>query len=127
TLGGRVARHDDAAARSQRGVRAVVVLPPPAGGTGGVAVIADHPWRAQQAAERLVVDWDHGALADFDSAETLKRFAEAARGGEGKGHAFFQRGDSQAALAGAATRLQAEYSAPYLAHAALEPINCTVL
>jgi len=125
TLGGRAQRHDAAPARAVRGVKAVTAVEPLRGGTGGVAVIADHPWRARQAADRLDVTWDHGALADFSSAPAMQRLADAAR--DERGFAFFETGEVDAALAGAAKRIEAEYRAPWLAHAAMEPINCTVL
>lgn len=125
TIGGRAQRHDDAAARQRRGVKAVVAVPPLNGGTGGVAVIADHPWRARQAADALDVTWDHGELATFSSSAALEQIAQAAR--TEKGFAFHETGEVDAALAGAAQRIEAEYRAPWLAHAALEPINCTVL
>lgn len=125
TLGGRAQRHDDAAARQRRGVKAVVAVPPLNGGTGGVAVIADHPWRARQAADALDVTWDHGELATFSSSAALEQIAQAAR--TEKGFAFYETGEVDAALASAAQRIDAEYRAPWLAHAALEPINCTVL
>jgi isoquinoline 1-oxidoreductase subunit beta len=125
TLGGRAQRHDDAPARALRGVKAVAAVEPLRGGTGGVAVIADHPWRAKQAADRLDVTWDHGALADFSSAPAMQRLAAATR--NERGFAFFETGEVDTALAGAAKRIEAEYRAPWLAHAAMEPINCTVL
>jgi isoquinoline 1-oxidoreductase subunit beta len=125
TLGGRAQRHDDAPARALRGVKAVTAVEPLRGGTGGVAVIADHPWRAKQAADRLDVTWDHGALADFSSAPAMQRLADATR--NERGFAFFETGEVDTALAGAAKRIEAEYRAPWLAHAAMEPINCTVL
>ncbi|HSX93815.1 MAG TPA: molybdopterin cofactor-binding domain-containing protein [Hydrogenophaga sp.] len=125
TLGGRAQRHDDAPARALRGVLAVTAVEPLRGGTGGVAVIADHPWRAKQAADRLDVTWDHGALADFSSAPAMQRLADTAR--NERGFAFFEAGEVDTALAGAAQRIEAEYRAPWLAHAAMEPINCTVL
>ncbi len=125
TLAGRAHSHDDAAARAVRGVKAVLAVEPLRGGTGGVAVIADHPWRARQAADKLDVNWDHGALASFSSAQAIEGFAAAAR--TERGFAFYETGEVDAALAGATTRIEAEYRAPYLAHEALEPINCTVL
>jgi isoquinoline 1-oxidoreductase subunit beta len=125
TLGGRAQRHDDAPARALRGVKAVAAVEPLRGGTGGVAVIADHPWRAKQAADRLDVTWDHGALADFSSAPAMQRLVDATR--NERGFAFFETGEVDTALAGAAKRIEAEYRAPWLAHAAMEPINCTVL
>lgn len=125
TLRGRASRFDDAAARSQPGVLAVLAVEPLNGGTGGVAVIADHPWRAKKAADALDVTWDHGALAGFDSAAAMDELARRTRTDEG--FAFFKQGDVDAALAGAARRIEAEYRAPWLAHATLEPMNATVL
>ena len=103
TLGGRAERHDDAAARQRRGVKAVVAVPPLKGGTGGVAVIADHPWRARQAADALDVTWDHGELATFSSSAALEQIAQAAR--TEKGFAFYETGEVDAALARAAQRI----------------------
>jgi len=124
TLLGRAVRVDDAAARALPGVQAVATFPPARGGTGGVAVVADHPWRAQKAAEALQVTWDHGPLAGFHSEQALTQLAQAASTEPGR--AFFSRGDVDAALAGATHRVSAEYRAPYLTHLALEPVNCTV-
>ncbi len=125
TLGGRVAAHDGAAAAAMPGVRAVLVLPPQvAGATGGVAVIADRPWQAMQAVKAVQVQWDAGPAAELSSAALMKTLGAAIEADDG--FCYFQRGDVAAALAGAAQTVRAEYSAPYLAHTALEPINCTV-
>ena len=126
TLGGRVATHDGAAAAKMPGVRKVLAFEPQqAGGTGGVAVIADLPWQAMKAVKEVTVTWDAGAMAAVSSAGLMQTFAAALDRDEG--FTYFARGDAKAALAGAAKIVSAEYSAPYLAHAALEPINCTVL
>ena len=126
TLGGRVATHDGAAAAKMPGVRKVLAFEPQqAGGTGGVAVIADLPWQAMKAVKEVTVTWDAGAMAAVSSAGLMQTFAAALDRDEG--FTYFARGDAKAALAGAAKTVSAEYSAPYLAHAALEPINCTVL
>ncbi|MCV0440913.1 MAG: molybdopterin-dependent oxidoreductase [Hydrogenophaga sp.] len=125
TLRGKPLRFDDAAARAVPGVKAVTEVAPLRGGTGGVAVIADHPWRARKAAQAIDVQWDHGELASFNSKDVMEQLERTARAEEG--YAFFERGETDAALAGAARRIEAEYRAPYLAHMALEPINCTVL
>ncbi len=124
TLGGRVASFDEAAAHQQPGVRTVTRFDPLAGGTGGVAVVADHPWHARQAADALAIEWDHGPLQGFDSQAFMDGLSRTLD--QEKGYAYFRRGDVQQALAAAPRRVSAEYRAPYLAHAALEPINCTV-
>ncbi len=125
TLGGRAATVDDREARAVPGVQRVLIVRGHAGGTGGVAVVADHPWRALKAARLLRVRWDEAVpAAAFDSGAALD---DCARGLEhDAGFALHRQGDVDAALAGAATRLQAEYRAPFLAHMAMEPINCTV-
>ena len=131
TLGGRVATHDGAAAAAMPGVHKVLAFEPQvAGGTGGVAVIADQPWQAMKAAKAVVVEWDAGPAAAVSSAALMTEFAAALDRDEG--FTYLSRGDANAALAdvaktvGART-LTAEYSAPYLAHTTMEPINCTVL
>ena len=124
TLGGRATRFDAAAAQALPGVRTVVQFEPLNGGTGGVAVIADHPWRAKQAAAALKVEWDAGALANFNSSDAMAQMARTLD--TEKGFAFYTEGDVDAALAAASQTLEAEYRAPYLAHATMEPMNCTV-
>ena len=125
TLGGRVASHDSAAAAVLPGVQKVLAFEPQtAGGTGGVAVIADQPWQAMKAVKAVIVEWDAGPAASVSSAALMEDFAKAID--RDAGFTYFSRGDAAAALAGAARTLSAEYSAPYLAHTAMEPINCTV-
>ena len=126
TLGGRVAAHDGAAASALPGVRKVLAFEPQvAGGTGGVAVIADQPWQAMKAVKAVTVQWDAGAAAAVSSAALMKEFAAAID--RDAGFTYFSRGNTEAALTGAVKVLSAEYSAPYLGHTAMEPINCTVL
>lgn len=124
TLGGRATRFDAAAAQALPGVRTVVQFEPLNGGTGGVAVIADHPWRAKQAAAALKIEWDAGALANFNSSDAMAQMARTLD--TEKGFAFYTEGDVDTALAAASRTLEAEYRAPYLAHATMEPMNCTV-
>lgn len=131
TLGGKVAHVDASAALALPGVRQAVVLDPIAGGLagvghtcGGVAVIADTWFHAQRAVEKLAVTWEHGAAAGVDSAGIFDALAAALDRDAGKVH--FERGDVTAALKSAAKTLGAEYRVPLLAHAAMEPLNCTV-
>ncbi len=125
TLGGRVAGHDGRAAALLPGVRQVLAFAPgPAGGSGGVAVIADTPWHAMRGADAVQIDWDAGPAAGVSSAALLRTFAAALDAGPG--FIYRAEGDVDAALSGAARLLSADYSAPYLAHTALEPVNCTV-
>ena len=126
TLGGRVARFDAAQASAAPGVRQVLAVEPLHGGTGGVAVIAGRPWQAQRALAAVDVTWDPGALAGFNSADAMNQLAQTLDSGA-KGFVYFSTGDVDAALQGAARTVNAEYRAPYLAHATMEPMNCTVL
>lgn len=124
-LGGRVARVDDARAKAMRGVRAVVTVPPRLGSTGGVAVIADDTWRAEQALAALDVTWDEGDAARVSSAD-VERALDTGLAAD-PDWTYRDLGDAPAAIAGATTILEATYRAPYLAHAPMEPMNCTVL
>ena len=126
TLGGRVARLDTAAASALPGVRQVLAVEPLNGGTGGVAVIAGRPWQAQRALGVVDVTWEHGALATFNSADAIAQMAQTLEAGA-KGFTYYSTGDVDAALKDAARSVSAEYRAPYLAHATMEPMNCTVM
>ncbi|MDH4391118.1 MAG: molybdopterin-dependent oxidoreductase [Aquabacterium sp.] len=124
TLGGTVASFDAKAALALPGVQQVLVVPPLHGGSGGVAAIAATPWQAMAAAKAVVVQWDHGPAATLSSAGITRQLKAQLAADDGL--AYFKQGDAAAALAQAARTLQAEYSAPLLAHATLEPQNCTV-
>jgi isoquinoline 1-oxidoreductase beta subunit len=120
---------DDSAARALPGVRAVVRFEPPAtGGPGGVAVIADTTWQAMQAAQALRVQWDEGTGPGIADSAALQQACEAALAPDAPDtpFAYLERGDVEAALAGAARRIEATYRAPFLAHQVLEPANATV-
>ncbi len=131
TFGGKVLRVDGAAAQALPGVRKVVVLGPVAASaimsgttSGGVAVIADTPFHAMRALSKIGVEWDHGAAVALSSASILTELSHALDTQEGKVH--FARGDAAAGLKSAAKVVQAEYHVPFLAHATMEPMNCTV-
>ena len=106
---------DDSAAMAVRGVRQVVPV------TLGVAVVADSTWAALKGARALRIEWDDGAFA-MSSPEI---FAEFARLAERDGAEARSTGAVTAALASGAHRVSATYEAPYLAHATMEPMNCT--
>ncbi len=128
TLGGRVAGFDAAAVQGLPGVKQVVAVDGHQGGTAGVAVVADTPWRALKAARALPVRWQDDPAstpaAAYGSAEGLDALARQLD--QDTGTALFSRGDAGAAMKAAARTLQAEYRAPYLPHLTLEPQNCTV-
>ncbi len=115
--GGRPLRIDDAAAKAMRGVIGVYPLP------GAVGVVAESWWQAKKAADALTVEWD-APEAPSRVSSTAMLAAMQARLDE-PGATAEKDGDAAAALAGAARRVEATYDAPFLAHAALEPLNCT--
>ena len=124
TLGGTVGAFDGAAASALPGVKAVLAVSGHHGGTAGVAVIADQPYRAMKAAKLVNVTWAAGAMAAFSSDAAMKQLSAELDSEHGFG--YFKTGDVDAAMKAAAKVLVAEYRAPYLAHATMEPINCTV-
>ncbi|MFN8876053.1 MAG: molybdopterin cofactor-binding domain-containing protein [Gemmatimonadota bacterium] len=125
TLGATVAGYDAAAARALPGVRAVVPL---AGGRfghlPGVAIVADTWWHATRALDALAVQWTPGAGATFSSVSAAADLE--ARATRGDGFEFLKHGDLVAPFKRAAFSVEAFYGVPYLAHAAMEPVNCTV-
>lgn len=111
-FGGSWKEYDAALARSVQGVQEVVELP------HGIAVVADHYWSARKAADALKITWDKGPLAGVSSDTIL---AEQRRlMSEGEARMVEQRGE---AVTGD-DWIEAEYHAPYLAHATMEPQNC---
>jgi isoquinoline 1-oxidoreductase beta subunit len=116
TLSGKLKSFDDASARSAAGYHATVALP------DGVIVIARSYWQAKKALALVKVDYDLGALAGMDSAKV----SELLHAGFDKPGAVARSdGDTASALAEAAQSLEAVYEVPYLAHACMEPMNCT--
>ncbi|WIV96762.1 xanthine dehydrogenase family protein molybdopterin-binding subunit [Kinneretia aquatilis] len=118
-LGGKVHKLESAAAKARRGVADVIVLQERA-----VVVLADRYWRAKQALDALDIEWNEGPNAQLDSAQ-IDRQLKQALDSKDQGSGFRQLGDAEAALQQAEHQLDALYRAPFLAHAAMEPINCT--
>ncbi len=114
-LGGSLVRFDDTAARAVPGVRDVLAI------SSGVAVVADHTWGAFQGAKALDVTWDDGEFA-MSSAEIARHNVDLTTR---DGAVARDEGDAASALAAAATRIDGTYDVPYLAHATMEPMNCT--
>jgi len=108
---------DDAGAKAVRGVKQVVAVP------SGVAVVADSFWSAKKGRDALVVEWNEGPGATIDTDALETEYERLART---PGAPALRRGDADAALAGAARRVSAQYDMPYLAHAPMEPLNCLV-
>jgi isoquinoline 1-oxidoreductase beta subunit len=126
-LGGSPGAVDDRAALQMPGVERIVRLPSYAGSTPALAVIGRSSWHAQRGADALQVDWRARPAGVLDSAAIQGALEAAARAGEG--FVFHERGGAAAALQDATRQglrvLEAVYRAPYLAHATMEPINCT--
>jgi len=116
-FGAKVRSFDATEAQRRPGVERIVQVP------SGVAVVAKDFWSAKRARDALHVDWDLGPGAVIDTDQLTTRYRELARA---PGTDAETRGDCDAALAKAARRLDAEYAVPYLAHATMEPMNCTV-
>jgi isoquinoline 1-oxidoreductase subunit beta len=116
-FGGSVKSFDATAAKQVPGVRHVVQVP------SGVAVVADHFWAAKLGRDALQVDWDPGPQAGLDSDALRTQFRALAKT---DGPVAAQAGDLATAWPKAAKTLEAEYEVPYLAHAPMEPLNCTV-
>jgi isoquinoline 1-oxidoreductase beta subunit len=125
TFGGKARRFDEAPARQVPGVRQVVAIDPVPGthSAGGVAVVAESTWAAIKGREALSVEWDHGPHA-AESSESLRRQFEEITSRACP--VFRNEGDAPAALQSAAKRVEAVYELPFLAHATMEPLNCTV-
>ncbi|MNZ73736.1 Isoquinoline 1-oxidoreductase subunit beta [compost metagenome] len=116
-FGGSVRSFDAQAALALPGVHKVVQVPT------GIAVVADHYWAAKLGRDALKIDWDLGPNKGLDSLALLQSFRKLAAT---PGTPASQAGDISTALAKAVKTVEAEYSVPYLAHAPMEPLNCTV-
>jgi isoquinoline 1-oxidoreductase beta subunit len=113
---GKAKGYDGAAARKVPGVRHIVEI------GSGVAVVADNFWAAQRGRAGLAVRWDYGSRADLDSAKIEAQLRAAlARPGKVNRDA----GDADKALAAGGRVIEALYETPYVAHACMEPMNCT--
>lgn len=125
TIGAAVGGFDADAVRRMPGVLAVVdvssALEGRSGAGAGVAVVAATWWQARQAADALPVTWQAGEHAALSSAALFSGLARALD--EESGYVYHQTGTRE--VDGAVRTVRAEYRAPFLAHAALEPVNCT--
>jgi isoquinoline 1-oxidoreductase subunit beta len=118
-FGGKLTSYDEAKISARPGVRGVVKV-----NDWTVAVVADTWWRAKSALEALPIVWDEGPDASQSSATIARHLEEGLTAKEA--YAFRKEGDAVTAIQGAAKRVEAEYSTPFLAHATMEPMNCTV-
>jgi isoquinoline 1-oxidoreductase beta subunit len=115
-FGGRVKRVDDTAARAVKGVRQIVQL------DDAVAVVADHMGAAKKGLAALKIEWDDGPHARLNTDNIAQQLATATLSA---GAVAQNNGDAEKAMAAAVTKVEAIYQVPFLAHATLEPMNCT--
>ena len=117
-FGGKVASFDAAKAKAFPGVTSVLQV------STGIAVVGVNTWAAMQGAKALQVQWDEGPNAAQSTAGISKMFRELAKE---PGAIAKSTGDTEKGFAAAAKKLDAEYDAPYLSHAPMEPLNCTAV
>jgi isoquinoline 1-oxidoreductase beta subunit len=115
-FGGKVSHVDDSATKSIPGVRQIIVL------DDLVAVVGDHMWAAKQGLDALVVTWDDGPNANVSSRDIWDDLRAASRK---DGVVAKTVGDVAKGLA-QGDRIEGDYELPFLAHATMEPMNCTV-
>jgi isoquinoline 1-oxidoreductase beta subunit len=115
-FGGTLKRYDFEAIKNLPGVRTTVEVP------HGIAVVADSFWRAKTALEVMPLEWDFGPHANASSEGFRKTFREAL---DKPGAVAKEEGDALAAIKASTKVVEAEYEVPYLAHATMEPMNCT--
>jgi isoquinoline 1-oxidoreductase beta subunit len=126
---GTIASFDDSAVRAIPGVIAVVPINAgfwPSDKKDAIAIVADSWWTANQARSKLKVEWATGDLEQHSTDGYAAAAAALLDGGAAQA-SLFKAGDAAAGLAGAAKTIKARYHYPFLAHATLEPQNCTAL
>lgn len=116
-FGAKVKSFDAAKAKAVKGVVDVVRIPT------GVAVLAKDTWSAKKGRDALSIEWNESAAFKLGSEQILEKYRELAKS---PGKVASRTGDADKALAAAARTLEASYDFPYLAHAAMEPMNCVV-
>ena len=107
---------DESKAKAVKGVQQVITL------DSGVAVLATGYWAAKKGRDALAIEWNLPAEARIDTAAVMDLLDEGARE---RGAVALDQGNVRDASAGAAKVVEARYDAPYLAHACMEPMNCT--
>jgi isoquinoline 1-oxidoreductase beta subunit len=116
-FGGRVKSVDDAEAKAVKGVRQIVRL------DDAVAVVADHMGAAKKGLAALKIEWDDGPQAGLSTKDIARELESAT---QKPGAVAQNKGDADKAFAGATTKVEVGYEVPFLAHATMEPMNCTV-
>src|SRR5438445_825940 len=115
-FGGRVKSVDDSKAKAVKAVRQIVRL------DDAVAVVADHMGAAKKGLAALVIEWDDGPHAKLDTQQIVDQLEKASLN---SGAVAQNVGNTDTAMASAVTKVEATYQVPFLAHATMEPMNCT--
>jgi isoquinoline 1-oxidoreductase subunit beta len=118
-IGGQAVSVDAASVAGMDGIIKVVPL------GGAVAVVADHYWQARLGLAKLKIDWQPGRGGAFDDAALAAMYRQAMQGDAGWAEAE-KHGDALGVLASAPRVVEADYEAPWTAHAPMEPMNATV-
>jgi len=116
-FGGKLKSVDDSKAMAIKGVRQVVKI------DNAVAVVGDHMWAAMQGLGALDIEWDAGHNANLTTESIVEQMARAS---QNQGAVARSDGDFAKAIQSVAKKIDAVYEVPFLAHAAMEPMNCTV-
>jgi isoquinoline 1-oxidoreductase subunit beta len=116
-FGGKLKSVDGSKAMAIKGVHQVVSI------DNAVAVVGDHMWAAMQGLAALDIEWDDGPNANVTTASIVEQMARAS---QKEGVVARSDGDFAKAISGVAKKIEAVYEMPFLAHAAMEPMNCTV-
>ncbi len=122
-IGGAPGSIDDKAAMAMPGVERLVKLDAMGGSTAGIAVVGKTTWHARQGAQAVDVKWQQRVQGALDSAQIETKLHAALKAEDG--FAFFKKGDAAEVQGKAARVIKATYQAPFLAHATMEPMNCT--
>ena len=122
-MGGSLNSIETQEAMAMPGVVKCIQLSSAAGSAPGFAVIAKSTWHAQQAAQKVKAQWAQRKEGAIDTKRIESELLDKLK--TDSGFTFFEQGDAAKAEAGAARVIQAQYKAPYLAHATMEPMNCT--
>ncbi len=122
-MGGTMVNFDAKEALAMPGVVKCVELASMAGSAPGFAVVAKSTWHAKQAADKVKAQWAQRAEGAIDTQGIEAQLIEKLK--TEKGYAFHDQGNADKAESSAARIIQAQYKAPYLAHATMEPMNCT--
>jgi isoquinoline 1-oxidoreductase subunit beta len=116
-FGGKLKSVDGSKAMAIKGVHQVVSI------DNAVAVVGDHMWAAMQGLAALDIEWDDGPTANVTTASIVEQMARAS---QKEGVVARSDGDFAKEISGVAKKIEAVYEMPFLAHAAMEPMNCTV-